>query len=315
MTSRLLSVAVSALAIAMVASCGSGEGRDAAAGERLQVSAAFYPLQFATEQVGGDHVQVATLTKPGGEPHDLELTPKDVAALNSAALVVYQTHFQPAVDDAVGRLDSKAAFDVSSAADLDIAATEHEHEHAGEHAEEGAAHEGGNDPHFWLDPIRYAAVGSAIAERLAALDPDHASDYRANAKAFSTKLHELDAEFKSGLTKCTSKDLVTGHAAFAYLAARYGLHQEGIAGVTPDAEPSAAEMQRVAEHVREEGVTTVYAETLVSPALSEAIAREAGAKVAVLDPIEGITAASAGTDYFEVMESNLATLKKGQGCT
>lgn len=306
---RLASLALTA----GLAGCGSSTGGSGSADGRLAVTASFYPLQWATEQVGGSHVDVTSLTKPGAEPHDLELTPKDVGELASSKVVVYLKGFQPAVDDAVSTQASAAGFDVSGPADLSLASSEEGHDHAGESAQEHAAH-GAQDPHFWLDPVRFEQVVTAIGAHLAEVDPAHAADYTKNAQDLVARLAALDGEFKTGLASCRVKDLVTGHAAFAYLAQRYGLTQEGIAGVSPDAEPDAATLRTLAEHVKEHGVTTVYSETLVSPALAQTVARETGASVAVLDPIEGITSSSAGTDYLEVMRSNLATLEKGQQC-
>ena len=320
--SLLVLTAASALVLSACGSdtdapAGTDTGTGAAAAEAtLDVAAAFYPLQLAVERVGGDRVAVTSLTTPGAEPHDVELTPREVGGLTSADLVVYLSGFQPAIDAAVETTAPGAGFDVAEHADLTIAATDDGHDHSGETEEEHAAHtdEQATDPHFWLDPTRYASVADAIADRLAELDPEGAEDYAANADAFTAELEALDEEFATTLATCTHRDLVTGHAAFGYLADRYDLTQVGIAGLSPDLEPSAAQIRELVEHVRESGVTTVYAETLVSPALTETIAREAGAQVAVLDPIEGLTDASAGEDYFEIMRANLQTLRQGQEC-
>lgn len=277
----------------------------------VSVSAAFYPLAFVVGQVGGSHVVVTSVTKPGAEPHDLELTPRDVAAVRQADLVVYEKNFQPAMDDAVPQ-DPSHVLDVTSAAHLDLPAPSE----GGSSATPASPPAGGaRDPHFWLDPQRYASVAQAVATRLATVDPTHAADYRTGAARFTTALTQIDHEYRIGLASCAHHEIVTGHSAFGYLARRYGLTQQGIAGVTPDAEPNASTMSSIVERVRRDGITTVYAETLVSPALSETIARETGTKVAVLDPIEGITSASKGKDYFEVMRTNLATLRTGQGCS
>ncbi len=308
---------LAAAPLLVLAGCGSSDPGAGGAGDKaLEVSAAFYPLQWVSQQVGGDLVDVRSLTKPGAEPHDLELTPKDVGELAQSDVVLYLKGFQPAVDDAVASQAKDAGFDVSADADLSLTATEEGHDHAGETAEEHAdhAHEGGQDPHFWLDPVRFEKVATAVGERFATADPEHAATYRANAQKVVGELKTLDGEFRTGLAQCESKELVTGHAAFAYLAQRYGLSQEGIAGISPDAEPDAATLRDLAAHIEEHGVKTVYSETLVSPALAETLARETGATVQVLDPIEGITDSSAGTDYLEVMRSNLATLEKGQQC-
>jgi zinc transport system substrate-binding protein len=300
-----LLVPVAAVA-ALLAGCGTGDS-ESSGSDALEVAASFYPLEWATEQVGGDHVEVTSLTPPGAEPHDLELTPKQVAGLAEASLVVYASGFQPAVDDAVASVAADAGFDVAPSAELTIAATGEE-EHGDEH--DTAA----MDPHFWLDPVRFEKVVTAIGDRLAAVDPANAADYAAGAERLVGELETLDEEFAAGLADCRQTTLVTSHTAFAYLAQRYGLDQVGISGVNPDVEPDAATLRRISELVEAEGVTTIYTETLASPALAETVARETGATTAVLDPVAGLTDESAGTDYLEVMRSNLSTLETGQEC-
>ena len=297
---QLRLLAAAGTAAFLLTGCSSAADEDAAGDTaRMPVTAAFYPLQFAAERVGGEHVEVTSLTKPGTEPHDLELTPKAVASLADSRAVVYLAGFQPAVDDAVRSQAGDAALDVTPAADLSVLATDSD----------------GSDPHFWLDPVRLASVATLLGVEFGERDPENAAEYRANAQALVTELTRLDDEFRTGLARCESKELVTGHTAFGYLAQRYGLGQQGIAGVSPDSEPDAAALRELSERVREAGVTTVYAETLVSPALAETVARETGATVAVLDPLEGLSDSSAGSDYLEVMRSNLATLREGQRCT
>ena len=214
--------------------------------------------------------------------------------------------------------DSPAAVGRGGAADLTLTAEEHAHE--GETAEEQAAHaeegeEGeATDPHFWLDPVRLASVGDALADRLTEADPDGAATYEQDAAALRTDLEALDAEMQAGLAGCAVDTLVTGHDAFGYLGDRYGLEVVGISGLSPSAEPSPAAQAEISELVRERGVATVYTETLVDPAVAETVASEAGVRTAVLDPLEGLTDESAGSDYLEVMRANLATLQEGQSC-
>jgi zinc transport system substrate-binding protein len=313
---RVVLLALAALAAGgLLSACGgSGSGDGAAAGRTaggpVSVVASFYPIEFAVQQVGGDHVAVTSLTKPGAEPHDVELSPHDVARVAEAGLVVYAKGFQPAVDTAVDQEGSLHAFDVAPVANLDLAAPPEEDEGRTPAPDAAAA----KDPHFWLDPQRYAAVATAIGQRLGEADPANAATYTQNATAFTDKLGALDADFRTTLASCARKDLVTSHAAFGYLSERYGFTQVPIAGLSPDVEPSAAQLAQVADFVKNHGVTTIYAETLVEPAFAETIARSTGARLATLDPIEGLTSTSAGHDYLEVMRSNLATLKAGQGC-
>ena len=305
----------------LLAACGTDQAGSSDANDEPHVVTAFYPLQFAAERVAGGHATVTNLTKAGSEPHDLELTPKDVATLEEAGLVVYLHGFQPAVDDSVEQTAADHALEVTKLADLRplTAAGAHEDEHAGEHADEGGEpsghdHDAGTDPHFWLDPLRLAAVADGIAQRLGRVDPAHAEAYDANAAKLRRDLRTLDGEFEAGLATCTGRELVTSHLAFGYLATRYGLDQVGVAGLSPEQEPSPAKLSEVATYVRTHKVRTIYYETLVDPGVASTLAKETGADVAVLDPIEGLTDASAGTDYLSVMRANLATLVRGQSC-
>ncbi len=316
----------SALALALaLAACSGGAGNapggtTAPAGDprstappapdAIPVTAAFYPLEYLLTRIGGEHLRITTLTKPGAEPHDLELNPADVAGLGQARLVVTLGGFQPAVDRAVAQQPSVPVFDAAAPAQLTLD-TPAGDDHAGE-AGQPAAHP--KDPHFWLDPIRYGTVGTALAERLAEVDPAHAADYRSNARALTADLQALDASFRTGLASCSVRQVVTSHAAFTYLTDRYGLTQVPIAGLSPDQEPTARQLAQVAQLVRDSKVTTIYAETLVDARFADTVATSTGARIAVLDPVEGITDTSPGRDYPEVMQANLAALRAGQGC-
>jgi zinc transport system substrate-binding protein len=301
----------------LLTGCGSGGGDTGSPGDsgQLTVVAGFYPLEWTASRVGGERVSVSSLTPPGAEAHDLELAPQDVAAVTEADLLVYLDGFQPALDEAADSEGGDHAWDAGQAADLLAGASD---QHAdGEHADE-AAHaqeDGAVDPHFWLDPARLASVGDALAARLAELDPDGASTYEENAAALRADLEQLDEEMRTGLSSCAVSTLVTAHDAFGYLGESYGLEVVGISGLSPSQEPDPAQLAEIATLVGERGVTTVYTETLVDPAVAETVAEEAGARTAVLDPIEGLTDESAGEDYLQVMRTNLVTLQEGQSCS
>ncbi|MFC7532145.1 metal ABC transporter substrate-binding protein [Actinoplanes sp. GCM10030250] len=304
MMRRLLPALVLLVALTGCGGTSSDDGK-------LAVVTAFYPLQFVSQRVGGDAVSVSNLTKAGAEPHDVELSARQVGEITDAGLVVYLSGFQPAVDDAVRQNAGDHAFDAASAVPLLTAADADAH--AEEHAEEGEeAHAGGTDPHVWLDPTRLATIADKLAERLGKADPDHAADYTARAAALRTDLTTLDGEFTKGLTTCAHREIVTSHTAFHYLADRYDLDQIGITGIDPEAEPSPQRLAAVAAEAKELGATTIFFETLVSPKVAETIAREVGAETAVLDPLEGLT--DENLDYFTVMRANLATLTKALEC-
>jgi len=311
---RQVLAVVAAVAATVLSACGSALSSAGQLGvpEKLAVVASFYPLQFATQQIGGDHVAVTSLTKPGAEPHDVELTPREVASVSKAKLVVYERGLQGAVDQAVESEAAGRALDVAPAANLDLL---FQPGIGTPTRTSGGNAPGTTDPHFWLDPQRYSDVVTVIAQRLSKLDPANKADYVNNAKAFQDKLAALNGDFAAGLANCWRKEIVTSHSAFGYLAQRFGMVQIAINGLAPEQEPNAAELAAVSTYARAHDVTTIYAETLASPAIAQAVAREAGARLATLDPIEGLTKASHGTDYFEVMRSNLKALQAGQGCS
>jgi len=271
----------------LIAGCGSG----GSSGGRKTVVAAFYPLAYTAQEIGGPAYDVVNLTPPGAEPHDLELTPRAVGRIESADVVLYLSHgFQPAVSKAVDQA-SGTTVDVLSGLTLNSAAGQ----------EEGLT----ADPHVWLDPVLFAQLAKHIGRAL----------QRSPAK-FDARLSSLDREFRRGLKHCARTEVVTSHAAFGYLAQRYGLQQVPITGLTPESEPSPKQLTSVIKLVKRTHATTVFFETLVSPRLAETVAREVGAHTAVLDPIEGLTPTeqTRGDDYFTLMRRNLANLRKALAC-
>ncbi|WP_410811342.1 metal ABC transporter substrate-binding protein [Micromonospora sp. 067-2] len=310
-TSRVLAAATALLALSAAAGCSTG-GATGADPQRVDVVAAFYPLQFLAERIGGDAVRVTNLAKPGAEPHDLELSPNQVGQVSDSELIVYLKGFQPAVDDAVAQGGGDRAFDVTDVQPL-LAATAGGHNHEGEEGH-GEEHDGAKDPHVWLDPTRLAGIGDQLAQRLGKADPDHAADYTARSAALRADLTSLDDEFTQGLRTCQRREIVTSHAAFGYLADRYHLEQVGITGLSPDVEPSPQRLAQVIEEAKEHDATTIFFETLVSPKVAETIAGHVNARTVVLDPIEGLAGGS-GTDYLSVMRTNLQTLRTALSCS
>lgn len=303
--------AATALGIGTLSAC---SGASAAAGntDKFDVVASFYPMAFLAEQIGGGHVQVTSLTEPGQEPHDLEISAQQRAQLDESDAVLYLKNLQPSVDDAVSQSGVKTKIDAATLTSLE----EHGNEvggHAAEHDDEHGEEEGGQDPHIWLDPVKYAEVAKGVGAAFEKADPDHAADYKKNTAALVAKLDKLNTRYKDGLADTKSKVFITTHAAFGYLAERYGLTEEAINGLDPESEPSAARVKDLEKMAKADGVTTVFYETLVSDKTAKTIAKDTNLRTDVLDPIEGITEKSRGKDYFSVMESNLKALQTALG--
>jgi zinc transport system substrate-binding protein len=281
---RAIIILICLCALLGATSCG-GSGSSSGGGKE-KVVAAFYPLAFAAQEIGRDKVEVENLTPAGAEPHDLEISPRDVRDLRGADLVLLLGHgFQPQLEKAAGSGDKVAAL-------LDTP---------------GLNLFPNGDPHVWLDPQRYVLIVERIGSAL------HESG---STQRLVARIRALDREYRRGLAHCARREIVTSHEAFAYVAQRYGLRQVAITGLAPEAEPAPRDLQHVIELVRKTHATTIFFETLVSPRIADTVARETGAKTAVLDPLEGLTTAEQrrGEDYFTIMRANLANLRLALGC-
>ena len=322
----LSAVAAAALGLSLTAcsalspdSSSSADSRTAGgAAGALPVAVSFYPIQYLTEAIGGDHVSVTSLTPADQEPHDYDLSGKEVTStLEGASLVAYVEGFQPSLDKAVTQVNGPTVLDLSSKVDLKHhEGMEDEEEHADESADEGAHKEADHDadsldPHFWLDPVRMKSAATAIEEALATADPDHAEDYKTNLETLTSTLDGLDSSYQGGFSQCERKTFITSHAAFGYLADRYGLTQTSISGIDPEQEPSAADIAAAKKAVEDTGSTTIFTEELVSPETAEAVASETGATTAVLSPIES---APEDADYAGAMSANLDALRTALAC-
>ena len=341
MSKRILAAACAAATALALSACSSAasSGDSSSKDGSLTVMASFYPLKYLAEKVGGEHVSVTSLTPDGAEPHDLELSPKMVDSLSSADAVIYLAGFQSAVDEAIEQQAPKTVIDVSSAAELVEAGSDanhpaeeeeatdetqsgeteaHDHDHEG-HDHEGHDHAGHDhhhdmsaDPHFWLDPIRMAKAATLVGDKLAEADSAHADTYKANAKALAEELTALGDTLVTKTSSCKVKTFVTAHTAFGYLADRTGLTQVGISGLDPESSPSPARLAEIGQIAKEQGVTTIFTESLIDPKVAQTLADDLGITTAVLDPIESQTDAS--KDYAAVMQANIDALTKANNC-
>jgi len=291
-TGRLAPIALAAGLI--LAGC-----QGAPAPTRPVVVATVYPLWELAHQVAGDRAEVVSLVPPGVEPHDWEPSARDVTLVQRATVFV---HTGTGLDAWATRLLAGLpgrirVIDGSRGLSL---------------LRQGAS----VDPHVWLDPVLARAQVQTIADELAQADPAGGPVYLRNAAAFGSRLDALDQAFAAGLRDCARREVVTSHAAFAYLVRRYRLTQVPIMGLAPEAEPSPADLAAIAQTARRLKATHVFFEPLVSPRLAQTLAREIGATALPLDPIEGVSReqAAAGTGYVELMQANLANLRAGLGC-
>ena len=285
---------------ALAAGCARGDQGEGQAGGRLSVAAGMYPLAEMAMRIGGDEVRVVNLTPVGAEAHDAELTTDQVDEVEDADLVLYVgAGFQPAIAAASRRAGERA---------IDVL----------EHLEgvNRLGDSGPVDPHFWLDPSLLAATVDRVKEEMVSQRPSHRDVFAANASRYKAELVELDTVFSTRLQDCERRTVVTAHDAFGYLGTRYRLDMRAIAGLEPESEPNPRRIAALTDEIKEAGVTTVFYESLAPPDIAQALAREAGVKTAVLNPVEGLTKAEkrAGKTYAALMRENLAALVSALGC-
>lgn len=266
--------------------------------DKLPVVASFYPLQYFTEQIGGDYATVANLTPPGAEPHDYELSPQQITQALDARLFVYNgANLEPWVE---GILPDFTARPVQAADTIPLLKT-------------GAA----SDPHFWLDPVLAQQIVENIKNGLIAADSLHASDYTKNAASLTSRLQQLDTDYKTALANCQRRTVVTSHQALAYLANRYNFEVLPIKGVDGEQEPSPEQIAQIVHTIKQTGAQYIFFEALASPRLAETIAHETGAQIIEFNPIEGLTAdeQQQGEDYFTIQKQNIEQLKRALACS
>lgn len=279
----------------------------------LQVYASIYPMYDFTKQIGKEKVNVTQMIPPGVEPHDWEPTAKMMAEIENADILIYNgIDLEMWIDQVIGSLQNNIiTAEASEGLDwLLFEGENHEESLAEDHDEEH--HHGKYDPHIWLDPLRAMEQCKNIKNALVQADPKNKTYYEKNYEAFAEKLENLNQKYQEILSSKKSKDIVVSHAAFGYLADRYGLKQIAVSGLSPQEEPSPAKLTQVTDLIHEHHISTIFYETLTSPKISSVLAEETGAKTAVLNPIEGLTQSEieSGKDYIQVMEDNLVQLDK-----
>ncbi len=320
MSHRITSLlAVSALVLAACGSESSSSDSSAPASDALTIAASFYPLSEIVETVtNGLSVKIVNLTPPGVGAHDHELTANQLDDLTTVDAVFYLGGgLQPSVEKAVAQLDS--AIKVTNLADYATtidAAKEEEGHSDDDHDHDDEAH-GDTDPHVWLDPANMVSMTQAVVTVLTALSPDSKTTLDTNATTYIAELEQVGKAIDTTFTNCASRSLVTSHDAFGYFAARAKLDTVPIAGVNPENEPSAKELEAIAKVARDAKATTVFFEAQLPDGLAKTVASSIGAEVDAINPIETLSSAdlNAGKNYISVQTQNIENVAKGLRCS
>jgi len=308
MNIRFILAVIGVIIIVMAISAAFAGSHQKAAAGRIGIAASFYPLAEFARQVGGDRVEVSNLTPPGAEPHDFEPSPQDIVRIRQSQVFIYTgAGFEPWAEKVASDLKDTTVINASQGIELLPALPEQSSQTPGDHQ---------SDPHYYLDPVSDQTIVQTIADGLSRIDPVNQAYYQENASRYEARLAALDSSFRTGLANCQRQEIITSHAAFAYLARRYGLTQVPIAGLS-DEDPSPARLAEIAGIARDGDIRYIFFEKLVSPRLSETIAAEVGAQTLVLNPAEGLTSdeQDAGKDFISLMQDNLSNLRLALECT
>lgn len=271
--------------------------------DKILVATSFYPLYFFSSQIGGVKTDVINITPSGAEPHDYEPTAKDMARIEDSQLLILNGGVESWGEKIKDEIDEKNTSVVIAGTGLLTLNLETNGKDS-------------LDPHVWLDPKLAKQEVNQILQGFKKVDPKNSSYYENNTKKLNDKLDNIYSEYKNTLSNCQKKDIVTSHAAFSYLAKEFNLNQVSITGLSPDEEPSTKRVIEVSDFVKKNNIKYIFFESLVSPKLSETIARETGAETLVLDPLEGITQEEIkkGKNYFTIMKDNLKSLQLAFQC-
>jgi zinc transport system substrate-binding protein len=266
---------------------------------KLQVVATFYPLYFFSSEIAGDKADVYTMIPDNIEPHSWEPTPSDLIEVSEAQVLVFNgMGFEPWIDSFLAAIHNPGLIKVDTSVGIPIIPSQ-EQDHAG------------GDPHFWLDPLSAKIQVQNILQAFNRADPANATFYTNNADALMQRLDQLNQDFANGLANRTKNAIVTTHEGFNYMAKRFGFDAYAAVGISADQQPSPQDMARLTDLVNGLGLHYVFSEPVYLDAVMEIIAVETGAKVLVLDGVHGRAGVHAHMDYFEIMYSNLDSLKIG----
>lgn len=261
---------------------------------KLRVAASYYPLYEFARQVGKDKITATNMTPAGAEPHDYEPSARTLADARRAPVFIYNGgHMEPWTD---GFLQGYQYTAVKAGAGVTLLV--------------------GRDPHFWLDPVLAERIVDNVRDGLSKADPANSAYYARNAEEYKKQLRVLDTDFRDGLGHCRLHTVISSHQAFSYLGRRYNVHIVPIAGLDPEAEPSAGKLAELSAIVKKEHIGYIFFESLVSPKLATTIASETGAKTIVFDPIEGLSSENQkqGKDYLSLQRDNLRNLRLALAC-
>ncbi len=302
------------MTVFLLAGCNSKDKSESHKAEttdgKLKVATSTYPMYYIAEEIGKEIIDLDILIPIGVDPHDYELSLKEMKELEDTDLFLYNgAGLENWGEKVASDLKAKGKITIDASTKVDLIDASDEHDEQEEHENES---HGSKDPHIWLDPINMEKIAKDLTEQLKILDEKNSDLYQTNYVEFKEKIDALDLDYKEQLKNKKQNTILVSHKAFSYLANRYGLEQISVTGISPHAEPSPKSISKLIDITREKNLEYIFFEVLSSPKSVQTIANEANLKVLTLNPLGGITKDQfdSGIDYIDIMEENLANLKK-----
>lgn len=267
--------------------------------KKPNVVVSFYPLFFITSNLAKDTINISTIVPVGVEPHDFEPSQKQITDLQKADLIIINgVSFEPWIDKL--QIKNDKILNLSKYIDLIP-----------------------NDPHYWINPKNTEIMTSIISKKLSEINKNFYGKNSKNSLVIKKNeieliniLRKLDEEYQLGLSNCKQNTIIVSHDAFRYLAKQYNFNTMPIAGLSPESEPSLKKISELTNIIKEKNIKYIFFETLVSPKISETLAKEANVKTLVLNTIHGLTKEENknNEDYVSLMYKNLKQLQKAMDC-
>ncbi|MFS0766151.1 metal ABC transporter solute-binding protein, Zn/Mn family [Peribacillus phoenicis] len=302
-----------------LSACGNSKGESSKeeTKDALDIYTTVYPLQYFTEAIGGEYVNVETVYPPGTDEHSFEPSQKDIVKMAESDLFFYIGYnLEGFVTKAEPILSKEGVSTIAVGETVHLDEEEHGHEekhaHEDEHAHEEDGHDhGGVNPHLWLDPVYSIDMAKTIKDELTKKMPEQEEYFNSQFNELSEKLEALDEKFETTIESGRTNKIIVSHSAYGYWEERYGLEQIGVTGLTSSNEPSQKELGKIVTMAEEEDLNYVIFEQNISSKLTEIIQKEMGAKSLELHNLSVLTDKDieAGEDYFSLMEKNIKTLQ------
>lgn len=303
----------------LIAGCGNAQTQEKTEDKaKIDIYTTVYPLQFFTEQIGGEYVNVKSIYPPGADEHTYEPSQKDMMSLADADLFFYiGLGLESFAEKAQSILKNEHVDMIAVGESLDLQPNHQseEDEHDADHDEDDEGeHDGHNhgdiDPHVWIDPIHAKQLAKQILDALISEFPEQQETFEANYAQLEVQFNELNLQFKDAAENAKRNKIIVAHAAYGYWEQRYGIEQIAISGISSVEEPSQKKLKTIIDVVVEQNIPYILFEQNINSRLADVVRKEAGAEMLKVHNLGVLTDKDIQNkeNYFTLMKRNAEVL-------